>query len=152
MQTVTKAQLWTGRILSGIAVLFLTMDGVMKFVAPPEVLQGSEALGYAADRLPIMGTLVLTGVALYLIPRTSVLGAIFLTGFLGGAVATHVRVDNPLFSHVLFPTYVAAFIWGGLLLRDARLRVFLPFAKARSTPVESERGITTPHLRERTAQ
>jgi hypothetical protein len=151
MQTVTQAQLWTGRILSGIVVLFLTLDGVMKLVAPPPVIEGSGQLGYSADALLPMGVLLLTGVALYLVPRTSVLGAIFLTGFLGGAIASHVRVANPLFSHILFPSYVAAMMWGGLLLRDARLRAFLPFAKARSVPAGSERRSPT-LLQETTAR
>ena len=142
MSTVTKKQRGTGRILSGIVVLFLMMNGVMKFLAPPEVIEGGGQLGYSPDTLPIMGTLVLTGVALYLIPRTSVLGAIFLTGFLGGAIASHVRVDNPLFSHTLFPTYVAAMMWGGLLLRDARLRAFLPFTSPRSAPAADARSNT----------
>lgn len=151
MQTVTKTQLWTGRILSGIVVLFLSLDGVMKFLAPAPVIEGSGQLGYSADSLPTIGALVLVGVALYLIPRTSVLGAIFLTGFLGGAIASHVRVGNPLFSHTLFPAYVAAMMWGGLLLRDPRLRAFLPFAKSSSAPVGSEHKRPTT-LRETTAR
>jgi hypothetical protein len=79
--------------------------------------------------MPGIGLTLLACVALYAMPRTSVLGAVLLTGYLGGAIATHVRVHNPLFSHVLFPTYVAAIAWGGLFLRDARLRAFLPFRR-----------------------
>jgi len=131
MNTVTKRQLWVGRILSGIPVLFLLMDGVGKLVAPPPVLEGTQQLGYAVSVLPTLGVLVLTGVLLYVVPRTSVLGAIWLTGFLGGAVATHVRVGNPLFTHVLFPTYLGVMLWAGLVLRDARLRALLPFTSAR---------------------
>jgi hypothetical protein len=86
-------------------------------------------LGYPADSILTFGLVELACVALYMIPRTAVLGAVLLTGYLGGAIATHVRVGNPLFSHVLFPTYVAALIWGGLYLRDARLRAVLPFRR-----------------------
>jgi hypothetical protein len=77
-----------------------------------------------------LGVILLSCVVAYAIPRTSVLGALLLTGYLGGAVATHVRVANPLFSHVLFPTYIAALLWGGLILRDARLRALLPIRRA----------------------
>ncbi|QSQ19514.1 DoxX family protein [Pyxidicoccus parkwayensis] len=125
MQNVSKAQLWTGRILSGIAALFLLMDGVMKLVKPAPVVAGTLELGYPESAVLTIGVLVLVGTVLYIIPRTSVLGAIYLTGFLGGAIATHVRVGNPLFTHVLFPTYVAALLWGGLVLRNPRLRAFL---------------------------
>jgi DoxX-like family len=131
MHTVTKRQLWVGRILSGIPVLFLLMDGVGKLVAPPPVLEGTAQLGWPVGVLGTLGVLVLAGVLLYVVPRTSLLGAIWLTGFLGGAVATHVRVGNPLFSHVLFPTYLAAMLWAGLVLRDGRLRALLPFTSAR---------------------
>lgn len=125
MNPVSKTQLWTGRVISGIAVLFLAFDGVMKFTSIPEVLEGTSQLGYSVSVLPLLGSLLLIGVALHLVSRTSVIGAIWLTGYLGGAVATHVRLDNPLFTHVLFPTYIAAMVWGGLLLRNPRLRVLL---------------------------
>jgi hypothetical protein len=125
MESVSKAQLWTGRILSGIAVLFLLMDGVTKVLKLAPVVEATVQLGYPESSVVVIGALVLIGTALYLIPRTSVLGAIFLTGFLGGAIATHVRLGNPLFSHTLFPTYVAALLWGGLVLRNLRLRAFL---------------------------
>ncbi len=116
---------WTGRILSGIAVLFLLFDGATKLVKLAPVVEATVQLGYPERAVVPIGALVLIGTALYLVPRTAVLGAIFLTGFLGGAVATHVRVGNPLFTHALFPTYVAALLWGGLALRDARLRALL---------------------------
>jgi hypothetical protein len=90
------------------------------------VRQSMAELGYPAGMAVKIGVLELACLALYVVPRTSVLGAVLLTGYLGGAIATHVRVGNPLFSHVLFPTYVAAMLWGGLFLRDERLRVFLP--------------------------
>jgi DoxX-like protein len=123
---VPKGRLLTGRILSALAVLFLVFDAVIKLIKIPPVVEGFAKLGYPAN-LPVpIGITLLACVAIYVIPRTSVLGAIFLTGYLGGAVATHVRVGDPLLSHVLFPTYVATLIWGGLFLRDDRLRELLP--------------------------
>ena len=116
-----KSLLWTGRVLSGIAVLFLAMDGAMKLLRPRVVVEGTERVGYAAGVILPLGIVLLACLAVYLIPRTRVLGAILLTGYLGGAVATHVRIGDPLFSHVLFPVYVAALLWAGLCLRDARL-------------------------------
>jgi hypothetical protein len=121
METSSKGRLWAGRILSGIAVLFLTVDGMMKVLRLAPALQGTVELGYPGSAVVPIGVLVLIGVVLYAIPRTSVLGAIWLTGFLGGAVATHVRVGNPLFTHTIFPTYVAAVVWGGLALRKPRV-------------------------------
>jgi len=120
----TKA-LWTGRALSGFAVAFLLFDGIMKFFMdklPPEALEAGAALQWPIEKMPLVGTILLLCVLLYLIPRTAVLGAILLTGYLGGAVASHIRVDNPLFSHTLFPIYIAIFIWLGLYLRDRRVK------------------------------
>ncbi|WP_437979572.1 DoxX family protein [Sorangium sp. So ce117] len=126
---VSNKKVWAGRILSGLSVAFLLFDSIGKLMMVPQVLEGSEQLGYPVSSVRGIGLVLLASVVTYMIPRTSVLGAILLTGFLGGAVATHVRVDNPLFSHVLFPLYVAAMIWGGLLLRDERLRALLPLRK-----------------------
>ena len=117
--------LWTGRLLSGLAVAFLIFDSVGKLLVLAPVIDGTKELGYAPDIVFSLGVTLLSCVVAYVIPRTSVLGAVLLTGYLGGAVATHVRVGNPLFTHILFPTYVAALLWGGLVLRDARLRPFL---------------------------
>src|SRR6187402_2204378 len=119
--------IWTGRILSGLAVIFLLFDSTGKLLEVQPVIDGTRQLGYPRDIVFTLGVILLSCVIAYLIPRTSVLGALFLTGYLGGAVATHVRVENPLFSHTLFPMYVAAFLWGGLVLRDARLRAFAPW-------------------------
>lgn len=113
---------WTGRVLSGLAVLFMAMDATMKVLQLAPAVQTTVELGYAASVIRPIGILQLVLLAVYLIPRTSVLGAILWTGYLGGAVATHVRVGNPLFGYVLFPTYVAAFLWGGLYLRDSRVK------------------------------
>ena len=114
-----------GRVLSTLAVVFLTFDSVGKLLEVPAVIAGSAQLGYPVDAIFSLGVILLLCVVTYVIPRTSVLGAVLLTGYLGGAVATHVRVDSPLFTHTLFPIYVAAFVWGGLFLRDARLRAFV---------------------------
>lgn len=121
----SKAALWTGRVLSGIAVLFLTFDTVIKLVVTPQVTESMISLGYPAQLALTIGILELACLILYLIPTTSVLGAILFTGYLGGAIATHLRLGNPLFTHILFPTYIAALIWGGLYLRDSRVRVLL---------------------------
>ena len=118
----SRRQLWTGRAFSSLAVLFLVFDSVGKLLQVQPVIDGTIQLGYPRDIVFGLGVTLLSCVVTYVIPRTSVLGALLLTGYLGGAVATHVRVANPLFSHVLFPTYVAALLWGGLILRDPRLR------------------------------
>jgi hypothetical protein len=123
---VSKRRLWAGRILSGLAVLFLLFDAVIKVMKIRPVVEGFAKAGYPESVAVPIGMVLLVCVVIYAIPRTSVLGAILLTGYLGGAVATHVRVGDPLFSHVLFPTYVAALIWGGLFLREDRLRSLLP--------------------------
>ena len=116
---------WAGRILTGIAVLFLTFDLSIKLLGAKEAVDGTVQLGWAPHHLPILGLIQLACLALYLVPRTAPLGAVLWTGYLGGAVATHLRIDNPLLSHVLFPIYLAALVWGGLYLRDARIRALL---------------------------
>ena len=120
---------WAGRVLSGLAVAFLTFDAALKLAGHPAVAEASQRLGLPVELGPGIGALLLACVVAHVVPRTAVLGAILLTGYLGGAVATHVRVGSPLFSHVLFPTYVAAAVWGGLILRDPRLRIFLPLRR-----------------------
>jgi len=119
--------LWIGRLISGLAVAFLIFDSVGKLLALPVVIAGTKQVGYPPDIVFSLGATLLLCVLAYVVPRTSVLGAVLLTGYLGGAVATHVRIGNPLFTHILFPTYAAAFLWGGLVLRDARLQAFLPW-------------------------
>lgn len=121
----SPASLWTGRVLSGLVVLFLAFDAAMKVARLPLALEGTSQLGYPVSVVPFLGIVQLVCLVLYLVPRTAVLGAILWTGYLGGAIATHVRLANPLFSHVLFPIYVAAFLWGGLWLRDSRVRALL---------------------------
>ena len=102
------------------------MDATMKVMRVPAAVEGTQKFGYPPNVLVTLGIIQLVCIALYLIPRTSILGAILWTGYLGGAVATHVRVGDPLFSHILFPTYVAALLWGGLWLRDQRVRSLIP--------------------------
>lgn len=112
--------------LHALAIAFLSFDAIGKVLTVPPVVQGTVRLGYPAGSVTGIGVLLLACVVLYAVPRTTILGAVLLTGYLGGAVATHVRVGNPLLTHVLFPTYVAALVWGAVYLREPRLRSFLP--------------------------
>jgi len=116
---------WIGRIVSGFAVLFLTFDAAVKLLQLPVAVEANQQLGYPASVIPVLGLLEIACLIVYLFPRTAALGAILWTGYLGGAVATHVRVGNPLFSHTLFPIYVGALLWVGLWLRDRRVRTLL---------------------------
>jgi hypothetical protein len=119
-----------GWILSSLAILFLVMDSTMKLLALNVVLESGAALGFTgADTARGLGIVLILCTILYAVPRTTVLGAILLTGYLGGAVATHVRVGNPLFSHVLFGIYLGVIVWAGIYLRDARLRSLIPIRK-----------------------
>jgi hypothetical protein len=111
---VSKRSLWAGRIVSGLPVVFLLVDAAMKVMKASVAVQGSIQLGYPESVVFPLGVVLLICTLLYAIPRTSILGAILLTGYLGGAVATHVRVGDPLFSHVLFPVYVSVMVWAGL--------------------------------------
>ena len=121
-----KKGVWVGRVLSGLVVLFLVPDGIIKFIKPAPVVETSAHLGLPLSLASTLGILLLVCTAIYVFPRTSVLGAILLTGYLGGAVATHLRVGDPLFSHILFPTYLGVLLWLGLYLRDDRLRALIP--------------------------
>jgi hypothetical protein len=118
--------LWTGRILSGLAVLFLAFDAVGKLVKPAAVVAGTTQLGYPESVIVPLGLIQVACLVAYLVPRTAPLGALLWTGYLGGAIATHVRVGSPLLTHTLFPIYVAIFLWLGLGLRDPRVRALLP--------------------------
>jgi formate-dependent nitrite reductase membrane component NrfD len=122
---VSKTALWIGRVLSALAILFLLFDGVMKLFKPALVVEATTRLGYPESSIIPIGVVLLVSTMLYAIPRTAVLGAILLTGYLGGAVATHVRVSGSLFE-ILFPVIMGVFVWGGLYLRDARLRRLIP--------------------------
>jgi hypothetical protein len=120
---------WAGRVLSGLAVAFLAMDAAMKLFTVPQAVEGTASLGYPVSVLFGLGVVQAVCLIVYLIPRTAILGAVLWTGYLGGAIATHVRVQNPLFTHILFPIYVAALLWLGLWLRDRRTRALLSSPK-----------------------
>jgi uncharacterized membrane protein YphA (DoxX/SURF4 family) len=123
------AAAWTGRILSGVVILFLLVDGAMKLVPLDIVTQTMQQLGYPpnANLARLLGLLTLAGTLLYAYPRTSILGAIVLTGYMGGTMATHLQAGSPVFSHLLFGFYLGLMIWSGLYLRDERLRTLIPF-------------------------
>jgi hypothetical protein len=125
------ALLWTGRAMSGLVILFLLMDGAIKMVPIQPVTDSLKELDYpTGDSFArLLGIIVLVGTALYAWPRTAVLGAILLTGLLGGAIASHLRLGDPLFSHTLFGAYLGVLMWGGLWLRDPALRALLPLRR-----------------------
>src|SRR5262247_413206 len=106
-----RTRVYAGRILSGLAVVFLLFDAAIKVLRVPAAVEGTTQLGYPEAAVFTIGLMELVCLVVYLIPRTSVLGALLWTGYLGGAVATHVRVESPLFSHMLFPIYVAVLLW-----------------------------------------
>lgn len=124
-QTISKSRLWAGRIIGGLPALFLLVDAIMKFVKPEPVVKETVRLGYPESVIIGLGIVLLASTILYLIPQTSILGAILLTGYLGGAVATHVRMQEGWFS-VLFPAVFGVLLWGGLWLRDERLQKLIP--------------------------
>jgi hypothetical protein len=124
---ISRTAVQTGRVLSILALLFLAMDAAMKVLGVTAAVDGTTALGYSSTVILPLGVVQLVCLVLYAIPRTSVLGAVLWTGYLGGAIATHVRIGNPLFTHILFPVYVAVLLWSGLWLRDRRVRALLPF-------------------------
>ena len=123
---------WAGYIASALPVLFLLMDAIGKLIKPVPVIEATVELGYRESVIIPLGILLLVCTVIYMIPRTSILGAILLTGYLGGTVATHVRMGNPLFSHTLFGVYLGILLWLGLYLRDARLRDLLPLVLRRN--------------------
>jgi len=125
----SKALLWSGWTMSGVVLLFLLMDGVTKLLLIPPVVAATTQIGYPIETVRPIGIIVLVCAALYAAPRTAVLGAILITGLLGGAVAAKMRLEAPLFSHVLFGVYVGVLAWGGLYLRDPRLRALLPLRR-----------------------
>lgn len=124
----SRTIVWTGRVLSGIAVLFLTFDGIIKLVPIQPVTDSLRELGYpASDSFArFLGILTLLCTALYAWPRTAVLGAVLLTGIMGGAITSHLRLGDPLFSHTLFGVYLGLLFWVGLWLRDERVRRIMP--------------------------
>jgi hypothetical protein len=125
----SRAATIAGYVLTGLAGLFLTFDAVVKVLQHTVAVEATTALGYPASTVFWIGLVQAVALVLYLVPRTAVIGALLLTGHLGGAIATHVRVGNPLASHTLFPIYVAAILWAGLYLREPRLRALLPLRR-----------------------
>ena len=123
-----SAAVWTGRVLSGLFILFmLGASAFPKFFMPEIAHATMTPLGWPVKFTLLIGTIEVVGTLLYAIPRTSVLGAVLLMGLFGGAMATHLRVDSPLFSHTLFSIYLGLMMWGGLWLRDPKLRAVFPF-------------------------
>jgi len=127
--TTTPKTIWVGRILSALAILFLSFDTIVKVLRLPVAIEGTTQLGYPESTVFVIGIIQLVCLVLYVIPQTSVFGAILFTGYLGGALATHLRIGSPLFTHILFPIYVAALIWGGLYAREPRLRAMVPIRR-----------------------
>ena len=120
---------WVGWGMSGLMVAFLLFDSIAKLALEPHVVEATTKIGYPVDVIRPLGLICLVSTILYAIPRTAVLGAILLTGYLGGAIASKVRIEDPLFSSVLFGVYFGLLVWGGLYLRDERLRSLLPLRR-----------------------
>ena len=129
--SVSKPARWLGRILSGLVILFLLFDGAIKLVPWPVVTETMDRMGYGSSETLArsLGVITLVCTILYAVPPTSILGAILLTGYLGGAMASHVRIGSPLFSHILFGFYLGLMVWGGLWLRNRSLRDLMPFSR-----------------------
>lgn len=126
---MTAKSVWAGRAASGLIASLLLLDSVGKLLRVPPVVEGTTALGYPASTIFAIGLIELACIVAYLVPATSAIGAVLLTGYLGGAIATHVRIASPLFTHALFPVYVAALVWGGLFLRDERVRCLISWRR-----------------------
>ena len=118
----SKARLWTARIMGGLVIAFMLMDSIFKFFPNEAIIAGTTELGYQPHHIPILGALGFISTLLFAFPRTQIIGAVLLTGYFGGAVATHVRLDNPLFSHILFTVYFGVLAWGSIWLRNERFR------------------------------
>jgi len=124
--TVSRKSLWAGRIITGLVAAFLLFDAVIHLMKPAPVVEGFAKLGFPLRFAIPLGIIELVCVLMYLIPRTSIFGAILLTGYLGGAIAIQLPTGNPFFGEVLFPVYIGVFLWGGIYLRDERLRALVP--------------------------
>lgn len=138
-QETPRTRIWAGRILSTLAILFLIIDGVIKLFKPEFVVKANMQLGNPESAVVPLGIILLVCVAIHMIPRTAVFGAVLLTGYLGGAVASQLRIGEPLFSNVLFPVYVAVLIWGGLYLRNEQVSsLIFPRATRNSTHADRQ--------------
>src|ERR1700675_1304394 len=128
---VSTSARWLGRVLSGLVILFLLFDGAIKLVPWPVVTETMDRMGYGSSETLArsLGVITLVCTMLYAVPPTSILGAILLTGYLGGAMASHLRVGSPLFTHTLFGFYLGLMVWGGLWLRDRKLRALVPWRR-----------------------
>ncbi len=124
--SISAAALWSGRIISGLVTAFMIFDGTLHIMKPPPVVQAFSQLGFPIRLAVPLGLVSLTCALLYAIPQTSILGAILLTGYLGGAVAIQVPTGHSFFGEVIFPVYVGIFVWGGIYLRDERVRNLIP--------------------------
>jgi hypothetical protein len=124
--SISKKSLWAGRITTGFIVAFLLFDAVIHLMKPAPVVEAFAKLGFPIRLAVPLGLIELVCVLLYVIPRSSILGAILLTGYLGGAIAIQLPTGNSLFGEVLFPIYIGVILWGGIYLRDERLRTLIP--------------------------
>lgn len=127
---VGKKSLWTGRIITGLVVLFLLFDSVTKLLRVDAVVKACAQLGYTVGDITLIGAILLACVVVYVIPRTAILGAVLLTGYLGGAVDANLRIGTPLFSNLLFPVYFGILVWAELVLREHSLRFLFPSRQA----------------------
>jgi hypothetical protein len=127
----SSAHIWTGRVISGLIAVFMIFDATMKFVKPAPVAAAFVRTGWPLSLSSTLGAMLLVSLVLYLIPRTAILGAVLLTGYLGGAVATNLRLQSPLFSNTLFPVYFGILVWFALWLRDPQLRSLVPLRNSR---------------------
>jgi hypothetical protein len=125
--STSKKSVWAGRIISGLITAFMIFDGVIHIMRPAPVVDGFAKLNFPLRFAVPLGIVELLCIVLYVLPSTSILGAILLTGYLGGAVAIQLPAGNPFFGEILFPVYIGVFLWGGIYLRDARLRALVPF-------------------------
>jgi hypothetical protein len=128
---VSRPALWLGRVLSGLVIVFMLFDGAIKLVPWPVVTETMDRIGYGSSETlaRTLGIITMACTLLYAIPPTSIVGAILLTGYLGGAMASHLRIGSPLLSHTLFGLYLGLMVWGGLWLRDGNLRTLIPFRR-----------------------
>ena len=124
-------KIWAGRVLTGLSAAFLLLDGGMKLVKARVSVEGTVQLGYPESAVAPIGAVLILCTLIYLVPRTAALGAILLTGYLGGAVATNLRIGAPLFAQVLFPVYFGVMVWGGLYWRDAKVSTLIPIRSER---------------------
>ena len=127
--SISMKSVWAGRIISGLITAFLLFDAVIHLMKPAPVVEAFAKLNFPLSLSVPLGIVELLCVVLYVIPSTSILGAVLLTGYLGGAVAIQLPTGNPFFGEILFPVYVGVFLWGGIYLRDARLRALIPFQR-----------------------